>query len=124
MLAARPGSARKRVLIIEPHALFAPYFATAIAAGGHDVVGVETAARPSVLRRLAPEIVVLNAGYFTSVGRIRTLRSLLPDARLVVYTRVGDPAWSLLALAVGADAVIGPRADEPELLAALAATSY
>ncbi len=122
MLAAVAQSTRKRVLIIEPQTLFAPYFAAAIAASGLDVVGVDPAPRAALLRRLRPDIVVLDASYLAApLQRIRALRARLPAAHLVIYAPGADGAWPLLAVGLGADVVIGPRAGEPELLAALAA---
>lgn len=121
-MSARPEATRKRVLIIEPQALFGPYLAAAIGATGCDVVGVEPAVRAGVLRRLQPDIVVLDASCVRApLACLRALRTRLPVAHLVLYAPSADPAWTLLARGLGADAVIGPRADEPELVAALAA---
>ncbi len=122
MLAAAARRTRKRVLIIEPQTLFAPYFAAAIAASGRDVVGVESAPPAALLRRLRPDIVVLDASYLEApLERIRALRARLPAAHLVIYAPSTDAAWHVLAQGLGADVLIGPRAGEPELLAALAA---
>ncbi|MBC5798935.1 MAG: response regulator transcription factor [Candidatus Eremiobacteraeota bacterium] len=122
MLSTAGRRTRKRVLIIEPQALFAPYFADTIATIGFDVVGVDAAPRARTLQRLRPDIVVLDAGHLPSPLRtVRALRAHLPGAHLVVYAPLADEAWPLLAQGVGADVVMGPRADEPDLLAALAA---
>ncbi len=122
MLSAAAPGIRKRVLIIEPQALFGTYFAAVIAAGGHDVLGVKASPRCAGLRRLRPDIVVLDASYLDAPLRwIRALRCRLTEAHLIVYTPRANDTWPLLARGLGADVVIGPRADEPELLAALAA---
>jgi DNA-binding NarL/FixJ family response regulator len=122
MLSTADWPTRKRVLIIEPQALFAPYFADTIATIGFEVVGVDASPRARTLRRLRPDIVVLDAGHLAAPLRtVRALRARLPDAHLVVYAPLADEAWPLLARGVGADVVMGPRADEPDLLAALAA---
>ncbi|MDQ2909336.1 MAG: hypothetical protein M3R44_08320, partial [Candidatus Eremiobacteraeota bacterium] len=97
MLSAAASRTRKRVLLIEPQALFGPYFAAAITASGHDVVGVESAPRAAVLRRLQPDIVVLDASSIEApFGRVRALRSRLPDAHLIVYAPSADETWPLL----------------------------
>jgi DNA-binding NarL/FixJ family response regulator len=111
-----------RALLIEPQALFAPYFAGVMESAGSEVTVSERAPK-RLLRSLKPNLVVLDA-----TGReaapLRTIsgvRAALPSARIVIFARGVEPLWKGVACALGADAVVGPAAGEAELLAAIQA---
>jgi DNA-binding NarL/FixJ family response regulator len=111
-----------RALLIEPQALFAPYFAGVIAGAGSEVTVSERAPK-RLLRSLKPNLVVFDAtGREAAPLRVITgVRAALPSARIVIFARMAEPLWADVAKALGADAVIGPKASEAELRAALVA---
>lgn len=113
----------KRALLIEPHALFAPYFVATIESFGLAVVGVRARARRDDVRALAPDVVLVDAAHLPQAPfrTIRSLRRAVPAAHIVVFAVAVDPLWATLARSFGADVVIGPRARERDLSAALAA---
>jgi DNA-binding NarL/FixJ family response regulator len=111
-----------RALLIEPQALFAPYFAGVIAGAGSDVTVSERAPK-RLLRSLKPSLVVFDATG-TDAAPLRMIsgvRASLPNTRIVIFARIAEPLWAGVAKALGADAVIGPKASESDLLAALRA---
>lgn len=116
-------SPSKRALLIEPQALFSPYFVDRLEAFGLDVTSVCKKPTQRELRRLAPGVVLVDAAHLTTTPflTIRALRRSLPDAHIVVFTRANDAAWVTLARSFGADAIVGPRAEERDLRDALAA---
>ncbi|GAC1545143.1 MAG: hypothetical protein NVS3B16_14210 [Vulcanimicrobiaceae bacterium] len=115
--------ANKRALLIEPQRLFAPYFVATLESCGLDVVGVRARAVMRDVRALAPDVIVVDAAHRNGapLAAIRALRKALPLARIVVYSRAAESVWPSLARSLGADIVIGPRARECDLSAALAA---
>lgn len=117
-----PASKPKRALLIEPQSLFAPYFVATIEAQGLAVVGVVPRAEIRMLRALVPDIVIIDADHLPTppLRLLRGLRRHLPHAHIVVYVHGADPVWPALARSLGADVVMGPRADESDLIAALA----
>lgn len=117
----RSPSGAKRALLIEPQTLFAPYFVATLERTGLDVVGVAPGARTAMLLDLRPDVVVIDAGHLATppLRLLRRLRRALPAAHIVVYVHALDGAWAALARSLGADAVIGPKADEADLIAAV-----
>lgn len=113
----------KRALLIEPQTLFAPYFIACLEALGLDVACVREKPTAAELRRIAPGVVLVDAAHHpaTPFLAIRALRRSLPSCHIVVFTRALDPAWETLARSFGADVIVGPRAGECDLIAALAA---
>jgi DNA-binding NarL/FixJ family response regulator len=111
-----------RALLIEPQCLFAPYFAGVLSASVRNLT-VAAHASKHLLRALNPGLVVLDAscGDASPLRTIDRLRSLLPQARIVVFARSCEPLWIAVAQAAGADAIVGPSANEADLIAALAA---
>lgn len=109
-----------RALLVEPQALFAPYFANVIAGAGSEVTVSERAPK-RLLRSLKPNLVVVDAtGHAAAPLRMITgMRASLPGARIVIFARGAEPLWAGVARALGADAVVGPSASEADLLAAL-----
>ncbi len=90
-------------------------------AGVADVVSYRSASATTV-RRARPDVVVLDVDSpgTKPLELIRKAR-LHSAARIVVITRSDDSAWNALALAFGADRVLGPRADRQDLFSAVAA---
>jgi len=109
-----------RALLIEPQALFAPYFAGVMTDAGSDVTVAERAPK-RLLRSLKPNLVVFDATgeHAAPLRVISGVRASLPAARIVIFSRAAEPLWADVAKALGADAVIGPKASEADLLAAL-----
>ena len=110
-----------RALLIEPQSLFAPYF-TGVLEGAGSSVTVTGRLRKQAVRALDPTLVVVDAAG-TDQAPLRVisrLRETLPHARIVVFARAFEPIWQTMAHAVGADAVVGPSANESDLLAAIA----
>jgi DNA-binding NarL/FixJ family response regulator len=111
-----------RALLIEPQSLFAPYFAGVLSASIRNLT-VAAHAPKRFLQALDPELVVLDAsgGDASPLRTIDRLRTLLPAARIVVFARQCEPLWVGVARAAGADAIVGPSANEADLVAALTA---
>jgi DNA-binding NarL/FixJ family response regulator len=110
-------------MIIERQRLLVPYLKHVLQhAGVEDVVAYRNAGKRT-LQRVRPDVVIL--GVDTAGTRplelIRQARAEMPWARIVVLTRSDDAAWSTLARALGADAVLGSAADTRDLSLALAA---
>jgi DNA-binding NarL/FixJ family response regulator len=113
----------RTALIVERQRLMVPFLRDVLERAGHGDVVAHRSASARTLQRLRPSVVVL--GIDTLGARpfevIRRTRCGTPAARIVVLTRSDDPVWSALARAVGADVVLGPKADRNDLLAAVAA---
>ncbi len=106
-------------LIVERQRLMLPYLhAIARQAGFRAVTGSATLA---TLRRVRPDTVVLDLDRpgARPLATIRRVRSSMPDARIVVIGAADDAAWTLVARALGADAVLGARADGSALARAM-----
>ncbi len=115
--------AGRRVLLIEPQSLFAPYFVATLESLGLAVVGVRSRADVRAVRALAPDVVVVDLAHLpvAPLRIIRALRRALPLAHIVVYANAVDTVWTNVARSLGADTIIGPRSEERDLIAALAA---
>jgi DNA-binding NarL/FixJ family response regulator len=109
-----------RALLIEPQALFAPYFANVMARAGSQVTVTERAPK-RFLKTREPNLIVLDATdrQAAPLKLVSGLRKSLPNARIVLFARNFEPIWASLASAVGADAVIDASATESEFIAAL-----
>jgi len=117
---AANAPAARQALLIEPQALFAPYFVATLEAAGYAVVDTLSHVSDTNVRGRAAAIVVIDAGYLDEpLGVVRSLRRELPDAKIVVYAHRLDAMWAPLAFTVGADVVIGPRSDEEDFIAAV-----
>jgi DNA-binding NarL/FixJ family response regulator len=94
-----------RVLIVDPHRLYAEAVGAALAARGFDVSGPATtaAAALSVTRVDRPDVVLLDLGlpddHGTALGR-RILEEV-PDAKVVVVTSARDPEAVAEAIRAG-----------------------
>lgn len=115
------GAAHRCALLIEPQALFGPYFVAMLERAGYAVT--MAAKRPSVtaVRALAPAVVVFDAAHapVAPLQTIRALRRAAPLALIVVYAVREESVWRALANSVGADIVMGACAQEHDLVAAV-----
>lgn len=107
----------RRAVVVEPQSLFVPFIVDALAESGLTVVDAVAAPYPGLLARLQPEVLFLDLDWPQSppLSSIRELRALLPLTWIVMYTCERDPAWKALALALGANAIVGVD-DGPEVL--------
>jgi len=115
------SAAESTALIAERQRLLVPYLrAVCERSGFRAVSGSPT---EHTLARVRPAAVVL--GFEVPGGRpleaIRRARRMRPNATLVVLVRRADPAWTAMAQALGADAVLGEGADGAALAVALRA---
>lgn len=119
----QPGPASKRALLIEPQALFAPYFVATLERSGLEVVTVAKRPAAADIRALQPDVVVVDAAHHPAAPllTIRALRRAAPRAHIVVYAGAEEGAWHALARSIGADVVVGGRAGERDLIEALVA---
>jgi DNA-binding response OmpR family regulator len=108
----RFAAARSRALIVERQPAMVPYLREALERAGHGAVGAVRSASKATLRRTVPDTILLGPGMtvrpFNAIRRIRRAR---PTARIVAITYHDDPLWKALALALGADDVLGPNDD-------------
>jgi DNA-binding NarL/FixJ family response regulator len=117
----KPRARVRKALIVQGQRLMLPFITDVLQrAGVVDVVAYHSASEITV-RRARPDIVVLDvdAPGMPPLELIRKARQNTA-ARIVVLTRTEDKAWNALALAFGADRVLGPRADRQDLFTAVA----
>lgn len=112
----------RRAVVVEPQSLFVPFIVETLGAGGLVVVDTIAAPYPGLLTRLQPDVLFLDLDWPQSppLSSIRQLRQLLPLTCIVMYTRETDPVWRALALALGANAVVGAEDELDVLTRALA----
>jgi len=111
-----------QAVIIEPQALFVPFLAQALRRSGVAVLGSSGCAHPAALLRQRPDVVLVDVDHVAApLGCLRALRAALPAARIVAVADCPEPAWTALARAAGADAVLGAAADEDVLGSAILA---
>jgi len=94
------GSARSgeeagiRVLIVDDHKLFAEALRASLEVAGFDVAGVATSGHEAVdmARRCPPDAVLIDIGLPDQSGLVvgRTMRELLPGARILALTALDD----------------------------------
>jgi DNA-binding response OmpR family regulator len=106
---ARP---RTRALIVERQPALVPYLRDALERAGHGAVVAVRSASAATLRRTTPDTILLGPGMTVRpLGAIRRIRRARPSARIVAIAYHDDPLWRALALALGADDVLGPNDD-------------
>ena len=121
MQRCRTGARARKALIVQAQRLMLPFLTDVLqGAGLGDVVAFRSPSATTV-RRVRPDVVVLDV----DAPGARPLELIMrarrhTDARIVVLTRSDDSAWNALALAIGADRVLGPRADRQDLFTAVA----
>jgi DNA-binding response OmpR family regulator len=108
----RFAAARTRALIVERQTALVPYLREALERAGHGAVVAVRSASMATLRRTLPDTILLGPGMtvrpFEAIRRIRRAR---PTARIVAIAYREDPLWKALALALGADDILGPNDD-------------
>ena len=121
MLRCKTRTRVRKALIVQGQRLMVPFLTEVLQrAGLTDVVAYRSASEITV-RRARPDVVVLDvdAPGMRPLELIRTARQNTA-ARIIVLTRTDDRAWNALAMAFGADRVLGPRADRQDLFTAVA----
>ncbi len=110
-----------RALLIEPQMLFAPFFAATLTAAGYDRIEAVERVEPGDAFASGFDTVVIDSGSIDEPLQIvRAMRARFPAAKIVLYAHTIDTMWEPLARSLGADVLIGPRADEADLRAAIA----
>ncbi len=108
----RFAAARTRALIVERQAALVPYLREALERAGHGAVVAVRSASTATLRRTLPDTILLGPGMTARpLVAIRRIRGARPTARIVAIAYHDDPLWKALALALGADDVLGPNDD-------------
>ncbi len=100
-----------------------PMLRDVLAHAGLDDIVVYRKASERTMRCARPDVVVVDVD---SPG-IRPLESIRAarqhtSARIVVITRTDDPGWNAVATALGADTILGARADRQDLFTAVSST--
>jgi DNA-binding NarL/FixJ family response regulator len=111
----------RKALILEGQRLLVPLLKDVLArAGLHDVVVYRNASERT-MRCAHPDVVVfdVDAPGARPLEQIRAARRQT-RARIVVITRTDDPNWNAMAKALGADTILGARADRHDLFTAVA----
>ncbi len=110
-----------RALLVEPQALFAPYFVSTLERAGFGRVDTLDRIDRETVRGSAPDVVVIDAGPCDEPLRVlRVVRAEAPNARVVIFAQRLEAMWAPLARSLGAHAVIGPMSDEADFLGAVA----
>ena len=111
----------RKALIVQAQRLMLPFLKDVLERAGIDDVVAYRCASASTLRRSRADVVLLDvdARGTQPLGLIRETR-LQTSARIVVMTRNDDRAWEAMALALGADAILGPQANRQDLFTAFA----
>ncbi len=100
-----------------------PFLKDVLERAGHGDVFAFRSASARTLERVRPDSVILgiDAPGARPLDLIRRTRRQMPSARIVVITRSDDPLWNALASALGADVILGSKADRNDLLTAVSA---
>ncbi len=114
--------AAARALLVERQPALVPFFRDTLERAGHADVIASRSTSATTLRRVRPDTVLIGPGSadVRPLAAIRRIRQERPSTRIVVVAYRADPVWRSVALAVGADAVLGPDDDRSTLDAALA----
>ncbi len=108
----RFAAARTRALIVERQPALVPFLRDALERAGHGAVIAVRSASVATLRRTTPDTILLGPGMTVRpLDAIRRIRRARPTARIVAIAYHDDPLWKALALALGADDVLGPDDD-------------
>jgi DNA-binding response OmpR family regulator len=103
---------RRRALIVERQSALVPFLRDALTRAGYGAVTAARSASESTLRRSLPDTILLGPGMTSRpLDAIRRIRQARPDARIVAIAYRDDPLWNALAMALGADDVLGPSAE-------------
>lgn len=119
---SRPAR-RLRILLVDDCAVLLDQLQAFLKALGLEVAGVATSAAMALdsARELRPQVVVLDISMPGRNGLevLPELRSLLPDATLVVLTLHDDEAYRRAAFSRGADAFVSKAMIGTELVPAI-----
>jgi DNA-binding NarL/FixJ family response regulator len=120
--AFRPAPQFRKAMIVEGRRLMVPLLKDVLALAGLEEVVVYRTASERTMRSARPDVVVLDVDSpgARPLELIRNARRCT-NARIVVITRIDDREWNALARAVGADTILGARADRHDLLTAVGA---
>ncbi len=114
---------RKRVLVVEDHALVRAGLLTALSTGGFSVVGEATDGPEGLLlaNELRPDVALIDIGLpgMDGIELTRLLRRSVPQTRVVILTVHDLDTEVFAALAAGADAYCLKTSDTSAILAAV-----
>ena len=118
------SSARPATYVVEPQGLFVPLLSEVLAASGLEVVEVGANLDVPRVLLLEPDVIFIDPDFapVDTLEAVRTLRSLLPHARICIYTSRHQPSYSRSCVEAGATCVIAKVATESELVDALGET--
>jgi DNA-binding NarL/FixJ family response regulator len=104
--------------IIEAQLLFAPFLAQLLSEAGYTVVCLTESIDADELGRVEPHVVLVDIDFLEeeSVGALRRLRAVLPEATICAYTGAVDPAWISAIAAAGANCIITKLASPEEIV--------
>lgn len=107
-------------LIVERHPFLESFLRHELQRAGHDVV-VSRSASAATLTSVCPATIVIG---LSGSGRrpleaIRRARRERADAHILAIVDRDDPAWKALALAMGANVVLGPADGRATLMKAI-----
>jgi len=116
------GRSARKGLIVEGRRLMVPLLRDVLTRAGLDDVVVHRTVSAKTMRSARPDVVLVDVDGLGSrpLELIRAARQNT-SARIVVITRVDDSGWNAVARALGADFILGARADRHDLLTAVAA---
>jgi DNA-binding NarL/FixJ family response regulator len=120
MRVARSKPRFRKALILHCQRLMVPLLKEVLTRAGLDDVVVYRNASERTIRTARPDVVVVDVDAPGSrpLEQIRRTRRHT-NARIVVITRTDDAGWNAVAKALGADAILGARADRHDLFTAV-----
>ena len=121
------GATRLRVVLCDDHRLFLDALGSAMAALGHDVVGLASTpgAALAVVARERPDCCLLDLSFpeGSGVEVIPLLRAAAPDTAVIVLSAVDDPRLAQKAVDLGAAGYLPKTGPLPAIAAALDAVA-
>lgn len=119
---------RITVLIVDDHVMLRKGLRMAIEAHGDlAVVGEAGTLQEAIVEaeRLKPNVITLDLSMPgpSGVASVERLRTVVPEARIVVVTMHDDPAYVRTAIAMGAAGFVNKSAADTELVAAIRAVA-
>ncbi len=109
-----------RSFVIEPQHLFVPALAEMLINAGLEILKISDKVDLKSILRLRPDVVFGDLDFSTEepLDIISTLRSLLPDATIFIYTASREDRWWQLCRQLGAN-VISKSASPSEIVEGL-----
>ncbi len=110
-----------RAYLIEPQELFVPALLETVERAGVTVVQVSPAVDVSDLVRIQPKLLFVDIDYlaYDPIATIGTMRTVLPESLICVYTGNANAEWPAACRYAGADGVLFKSASEAEMQWAL-----